>query len=40
MSLNVPMWRDIGTSCPGLALRSDPDLGQNLSQPLAVHTQI
>ncbi len=40
MSLNVPMWRDIGKSCPGLALRSDPGLGQNLLQPLTVHTQI
>ena len=40
MSLNVPMWRDIGEACPGLAQRLDPDLGQNLLQTLGVHTHI
>ncbi|EAP84354.1 hypothetical protein EE36_15132 [Sulfitobacter sp. EE-36] len=40
MSLNVPMWRDIGEACPGLAQRLDPGLGQNPLQTLAVHTHI
>ena len=40
MSLNVPMWRDIGEACPGLAQRLDPGLGQNPLQTLGVHTHI
>ena len=40
MSLNVPMWRDIGEACPGLAQRLDPGLRQNPLQTLGVHTHI
>lgn len=40
MSLNVPMWREVGQGCLSSSLRGHADQGQNILQSFLVHTHI